>query len=336
MTISPWVAAFSVATAALLSWSLTLLITRFAKPLKLIADPLGPDQSAHVFPTPTSGGLSIVLTSCLLLAIHIFRSDLTLEQAGLMAVPMTVALLGLLDDRWQLPADWRLLMHFICGVWLLFLLHPVAPDDLTGWIGLLLHLLAFVWMVNLMNFMDGSDGLAASQAVFVLLGLMLLNPGLTWLALPALGACLGFLLLNLPPARIFMGDVGSGFLGALIGLMMIMSILSGELTLASGLILLAVFATDATWTLLLRAARGRKLMKGHREHAYQKAADTAGASRLLTGSQLLNYCWLLPLALAAQRQSEAGIWVTIIAYLPIFILCVCLKGGLSRQTTTVP
>lgn len=322
--------------AAALSFAGCLVMIRLAGRLHLLAQPLGPQKSAHQVPTAVGGGLAVFAVCYLLLAVH-FALGMTFEQPLLLLAPAVVAATGLLDDQWQLPAGQRLLVHFVCGIWLLGLLHPLSGADFWGWVSLAVQLLAFVWMVNLMNFMDGSDGLAAGQAVFVLTGLVLLDEKTTWLALPAIGALAGFLLLNLPPARIFLGDTGSGFLGAFIAMLLLSSIAGGRLSPGAGLVLIAPFAMDATWTLIRRALRGKNLTLGHREHAYQKVADSFGAARLLAGTQLINWLWLLPLAFAAEfaagRLAGADIWVAVAAYLPLLALCLGFRGGQAVESS---
>ncbi|MCH0726198.1 glycosyl transferase, partial [Pseudomonas aeruginosa] len=143
-----------------------------------------------------------------------------------------VALLGFLDDHGHVAARWRLLGHFMAALVSLFLLAGVPPFKLLGyqwdlgWVGVVLFAFYLVWLLNLYNFMDGIDGLACLEAIFVCLGgaLVYWMNGKTALSLIPLllaFAVLGFLFWNFPPAKIFMGDAGSGFLGLTLGVLSI-------------------------------------------------------------------------------------------------------------------
>src|SRR5207253_813322 len=140
-----------------------------------------------------------------------------------------------------------------------------------------------LWLLNLFNFMDGIDGIAAGEAVFVSLSVAAaaLASGSgdrsVWLAFIVAGAALGFLRWNWPPARIFMGDVGSGFLGFMLGSLSIIAHQKWRVPVSVPLILLGVFVADATTTLLCRIFRGEKWYASHRSHAYQRLSQRFGA-----------------------------------------------------------
>jgi Fuc2NAc and GlcNAc transferase len=195
-----------------------------------------------------------------------------------------------------------------------------------------------VWLLNLYNFMDGIDGIAGVEAVTVALAACLL----AWLAglgveawwpmlLLAAGVA-GFLVWNWPPARIFMGDAGSGFIGLMLGLLSIQAAqLSFEL-LAGWLVLLAVFVTDATLTLLRRLLRGQPLTEAHRSHAYQYAARRLGGHRSVTLAVAgINLLWLLPIAALMVTGWLATIPGLVLAYAPLVGLAWWLKAGAAEM-----
>lgn len=215
-------------------------------------------------------------------------------------------------------------------------------------------LLACVWWINLFNFMDGIDGIAASQAIFMLLaGVWLRGGGLTGDPLSAISliivaATSGFLLLNWAPARIFMGDAGSLFLGySILGVAAFdiaidcirhhhlwledrhsAAVDGGGMSLWVWLILGAVFITDATVTLIRRAMSGQNVGGAHRSHAYQRLSRRCSShARATLVYCLLNIAWLLPLAWLARQWPESAASAAGIAYTPLILLAWRLGAG---------
>ena len=192
-------------------------------------------RSSHSTPIPRGGGLSIVVTFLLTILMP--------ARYGLVAPDISEALLGgglllagvgLLDDQFSLSVGLRCLFHFAAAGWAVWRLHGMISLHLGwttwewGWFGHLLAVVGLVWMINLYNFMDGIDGLACSEAVCVcVLGSLLLagqgNFNLAQVALMLACACAGFLVWNWPPATVFLGDVGSSFLGFVLGVLIIAS-----------------------------------------------------------------------------------------------------------------
>jgi Fuc2NAc and GlcNAc transferase len=185
-----------------------------------------------------------------------------------------LAVLGWCDDRKPLRTRLRLLVQFtLASVSCVALWALIAPVDASRWwLGLLVP--AMVWFINLYNFMDGSDGMAGSQALVGGIGLAALaaGGGLPGIALPALvmaGASLGFLYWNWSPARIFLGDAGSYFMGGMFALWIAQGLISGRPPWPWAM-LFVPFVTDTTLTLLARMCRGDRWWQAHREHAYQR------------------------------------------------------------------
>lgn len=268
-------------------------------------------RSSHTLPTPTGGGLGIAVGT-LLGGFVVGASDEVLLFALIFAA--IIAVLGLADDRWPLPAKIRLLVQ-ACMVGLLVILTGAAVL-LIGNLGAIwlvvatvFLILAGVWWINLFNFMDGIDGFAATQALCMLGGSLALtllsttdvlsNP-LFATQLVCAGAILGFLLFNWPPAKIFMGDVGSTFLGFLIFALAILSARADWLSLWQWVILGSVFIADATVTLLHRASAGQNIIQAHKSHAYQHLSRQLKGHQSVTLLLLaINVLIVLPLALAA-------------------------------------
>jgi Fuc2NAc and GlcNAc transferase len=256
-----------------------------------------------------------------------------------------VAITGFLDDHGHIAARWRLLVHFSAAAWGLYCLGGLPPIILPvpgfdvvaldlGGLGQLLAVLYLVWLLNLYNFMDGIDGLASIEAITVSLGAALLyalqtEVSILWITPVLLAITVsGFLVWNFPPAKIFMGDAGSGFLGMVLGLLSIQAAGIDASFLWSWLILLAVFITDATWTLFRRLLRGDKVYEAHCSHGYQYAARSYGSHKKVSlGVAAINLVWLLPLALyVGLNQLNAGLGL-LLAYLPLILLAIVFRAG---------
>jgi Fuc2NAc and GlcNAc transferase len=330
--------------ALLLAGFLTGWLRRYALAASLIDIPNA--RSSHQLPTPRGGGLSIVIVFLLGL-LSLFCLDLVTVSAlwAFLGAGSIVAITGFLDDHGHIAARWRLLVHFSAASWGLYclgglpvLILPVPGFELValdlGWLGQLLAVLYLVWVLNLYNFMDGIDGLASIEAITVSLGAALLyvlqtEVSALWIApvLLAVTVC-GFLVWNFPPAKIFMGDAGSGFLGIVLGLLSIQAAWLDSSFLWSWLILLAVFITDATWTLFRRLLRGDKVYQAHCSHGYQYAARYYQSHKKVSlAVAVINIIWLLPLALAVGlNQLNAGLGL-LLAYLPVMLLAIFFHAG---------
>lgn len=299
-------------------------------------------RSSHVVPTPRGGGVAIVAGFCLATTAWALESDGEhAAQLWLAIVPpaLLVAAVGFVDDHRPLSARLRLLVHFAAATWAVGMLGglPAIPWPggalPVGLAGGVLAVVAAVWCLNLYNFMDGIDGIAASEAVFVAVAAGVLAGSGSPAFLPLLSlaaAAAGFLAFNWPPARIFMGDAGSGFLGlALAGLLLSLHA-SGHLPIGAALILLGAFLADATVTLLVRLRRGERLHEAHRTHAYQRAARRFGGHRPVTVAVLaIDILWLLPLAALATRWPDWSVPLAGLAIVPLAALSLALGAGRS-------
>lgn len=320
------------------SWMLTGVLRRYALAKNLLDIPN--DRSSHIVPTPRGGGVAIVLTflvSLLLLAgIELLElSDLI----GLFGAGVLVALIGFVDDHRHIPARWRLVAHFTAAGWTVAWLGGLPPLPVfgfmldLGWLGYGLAAVYLVWLLNLYNFMDGIDGIAGIEAVTVCLGgaaLYTLSPAgdSEWL-LPILllAAVIGFLFWNFPIAKIFMGDVGSGFIGIMIGGLSIQAAWVAPGLFWGWIILLGVFIVDATVTLYRRVRRGEKFYEAHRSHAYQWSSRRWGHSRVTIAVMFINIFWLFPLAYYALVNTLFGALITLIAFVPLVLLALVLGAG---------
>ncbi|MCF5605653.1 MraY family glycosyltransferase [Pseudomonas syringae] len=328
----------SVIAIALLSLILTSLLRKYALARSLIDTPNA--RSSHSVPTPRGGGVSIVVA--FLLALSVLAWAGLLSIAALVAIfgsAGLVALIGFMDDHGHIAARWRLLGHFVAAGWALAWIGGLGPLTVMGWtfaprlIGQVLAAFYLVWMLNLYNFMDGIDGIASVEAVTVCAGMSLIYvmagfAGLAWSPLLLAAAVAGFLYWNFPPAQIFMGDAGSGFLGLVLGVLSIQASWASSQLFWSWLILLGVFIVDATVTLFRRLLRGEKVYEAHRSHAYQFASRRYGRHLPVTlAVGLINLVWLLPVAMWVALKGGDGLTWTAIAYIPLVLLALRFRAG---------
>lgn len=243
------------------------------------------ERSSHKQVVPRGGGLVIVALTLGAWLINIVLDGSAqplwwLAWAGALVVAVT----GWLDDMHHLSSTLRLSIHAIAafmgmvgaGIWESLVFPPLGSVPL-GWLSYPLTVLWIVGLINAYNFMDGIDGIAGLQAVIAGGGWFIL--GLLWeqrltalLGLTLAGASLGFLFHNWHPARIFMGDVASGFLGYLFAVLPLLS--QGDhkqtATLLPGILLVWPFLFDTILTFLRRLKNGENILTAHRSHLYQR------------------------------------------------------------------
>lgn len=257
------------------------------------------DRSLHSIPTPRGGGLGIVAT---MLGFLLIGGALRVVPPRLVAALwggiVATALVGYIDDRRGVHPLARAAVHLAAGAWVvawlggLSVVHVGGRTLTLGWFGSVLATVLIAWCVNLYNFMDGIDGIAGSEAVIVGLvsGILFQATGardLAWLALLTAASSAGFLAWNWPPARIFMGDVGSGSLGLIFGTLAVSAEITSSVPMLIVLLLLGVFIVDATITLLRRMARGERWYQAHCSHAYQRLVQTGWSHRRVTTAVIL-------------------------------------------------
>jgi Fuc2NAc and GlcNAc transferase len=334
--ISDWL--LLLGTAATLSFALTAAVRHYAITRDLLDIPNA--RSSHSLPTPRGGGVAIVFTFLLAAGLGWRQGALSVDLFyGLFSAGGLVALVGFLDDHGHIAARWRLLAHFSAAATALYWLNGMPALDMgVAHVNSLLILnalgmLYLVWVLNLYNFMDGIDGLAALQAITTCLSacaLYGLAGNVELMAAPALLAMAvsGFLVWNFPPAKIFMGDAGSGFLGLVLGVMAIQAASTLSDYFWVWCILMGAFIVDATFTLLRRCLNGSKVYEAHRTHAYQYAARRTGSHLTVTlGVALINIFWLLPVAAAVLFWKLNGIMGVVVSYVPLILLAIHYQAG---------
>ncbi|MEX2130357.1 MAG: glycosyltransferase family 4 protein [Pseudohongiellaceae bacterium] len=328
-----------LALVFLASCSLTWLVRQLATHNKVMDLPVA--RSAHQRPVPVGGGLAFIACFYLFASFSFLQQVFPFQVYMALLGGLAVAALGLLDDIYRLGVRLRLAIQFAVAIWTVLWLGPPAGIQVADWfldipwlIGIL-SVFAMVWLINLYNFMDGIDGLAGSEACFVTLVTYMIainssDQVTTQMSAVICVSVAGFLVFNWPPAKIFMGDAGSGFIGYILGAMALISMQNASITLWTWLLLLAVFVVDATVTLFRRVKSRQKWSMSHNTHAYQHATRKYHSHRTVTLSVLLiNVFWLAPLALYATAYPRLGVYLTLLAVIPLALLAIHLNAGKS-------
>jgi UDP-N-acetylmuramyl pentapeptide phosphotransferase/UDP-N-acetylglucosamine-1-phosphate transferase len=269
-----------------------------------------PDQrSSHRVPTPQGGGIFVVATTVAAVALAAYlqssSAGVTLSLAWVLAATVALAIVGAVDDVRALEAVPRLVLQTVAVAIVVATLPAglhIIPA-LPWWIERLGILLAILWFVNLVNFMDGLDWMTVAETVPITaalagFGLMGALPReATSVAFALCGAMIGFAPFNRPVARLFLGDVGSLPIGLLLGWLLVL--LAGSGHLAAALLLPLYYLADSTITLLCRLAKGEQIMQAHRSHFYQRATNGGFSVYSIVGQVFLLNCALVALAVVA-------------------------------------
>lgn len=296
-------------------------------------------RSSHVIPTPRGGGMAIVLAFtlavCALGATKLIAANLAFALLG---GGIAIAAVGYIDDLYKVAARWRFGAHLLIAGWAVYWLNGLPLVDLGTYqfalhnMGIVLAVTGIIWAINLYNFMDGIDGLAGSEGLFVAVasGLVLWfshQPNMAFLLWLLAASIAGFTWLNWPPAKIFLGDAGSGFLGYVFGVLAVYTANTHSLPIVFWLIILAIFICDATFTLLYRMLQGKQWYAAHREHAYQHLICWGASHKQVTlGILLVNFLLILPIALYAQYSPWSAFWLMLSLLGLLLITWVSIKS----------
>jgi Fuc2NAc and GlcNAc transferase len=313
--------AIVVALATAVAWVCVWLVRRQALRIGLIDEPN--QRSSHRKPTPNGGGIGIVLGAGSGLAVaSLLGGTLPGGAWTVFAAATAVAVVGLVDDFVRLPPVIRFLTQASAAAVVVRILGPFealplpAPLNLDLPAAVLGWGLALLWitaLTNFFNFMDGMDGLAGGQAAASCLGVLVAgwSSDASVLVACAGAASLGFLIHNWSPARVFMGDVGSVFLGFLIASLPFLAPMErrGDAVVAIA-VGLALFLLDPLETLLRRAVAGKRLIGAHREHAYQQFLNPGDAAGTVAGALVVAGLGLGLLGAMAFRRPNLG-WIAL-------------------------
>jgi Fuc2NAc and GlcNAc transferase len=314
--------------------ALTPALAKWARQRNLLDVPN--QRSSHVVATPRIGGAAIVIGVLAgIVALFVLSDGL---QPGILIVLVAataISAVGLIDDFVQLSALTRLVAQILAaGLVVVAAAGPAPLHEFSNdsWLGAVASVIWIVAMTNAYNFMDGIDGIAGAAAVvagvgWLMVGSLVGSADMSTVAILVVAAAAAFLLYNWHPAKVFMGDAGSGFLGFLLAALPFISSTADPSAAWAGVLLLWPFVFDTGFTLIRRASRGENVLMAHRSHLYQRLVQTGrshrhvsllyaglsllgviGAISLLSGRRdlLLGACLLIVIAAAL-------LWRTVVA-----------------------
>lgn len=302
-------------------------------------------RSSHETTTPHGGGISIVLSfiTSVLVGYHFdfFSFDIVVSICVCGGI---VALVGFYDDHTALSVKIRIFAQFVSATIAIYLLGGLPEINYGifslefGYLGYMIGILFIVWMTNLYNFMDGIDGFASIEAMTttgcmaIVLMVSTKYESIWHLNNLLVASVLGFFFWNFPKAKIFLGDVGSYFLGFVSAVIMIKSWNLTIDIIFSWVIMLAIFITDSSYTLISRIFRREKFYLPHRSHAYQIASRKLNShvkvSMILV---LINLFWLFPLAYFVATRGLHPLMGLAFSYLPLITIAWGLGAGKSES-----
>ncbi|EED38767.1 glycosyl transferase, family 4 [Stenotrophomonas sp. SKA14] len=324
----PWFVMGALLGLALLSAALTWAARGYAVRQQLMDQP--GERRSHSVATPRGGGIAIVISLLVTAGVAMFvwpdaAPSLLVASLGL----VLVAGIGWWDDHRPLPALRRLLVHFIAAA----LLAMLVKANGGSWLLSGLVLLFTASLINIWNFMDGINGIAASQTIVVALGLAPLLPWPLSLAALALGlACLGFLPFNFPRARIFMGDVGSGALGYAVAAVLAIASVRTDINWLLLLVPASAFLVDAGFTLLARIISGQRWMEPHTQHVYQRAVQAGASHAQVTGMYFALGLFSITVTVVCSKLQPRWEAVVAIAWFSaLSVLWLLLRNGLRHR-----
>ena len=315
-------------------------ITRYITIKRSILD-VPNSRSSHQQPTPRGGGIAIVLVFLIFIfylnLIHYIDKSLMFALIG---GGIVIACAGLYDDIYSLNAHSRLFVHFLSALWAIICIGALSTLDCgifkipLSWLGYFITLIGIIWCINFYNFMDGIDGLAGCEGIFIAVasGLALSIKHAVYLETIFFGLAAtiaGFTIWNWPPAKIFLGDVGSGFLGFVFAVLALFTIKQSYLPITFWCVISAIFLFDATFTLLHRIYHKKKWYSAHREHAYQHLIVFGASHKQVTmGIILINSFILLPIALTMLFLPSISFWLFGIIVISSGLLWLWIKSQL--------
>jgi Fuc2NAc and GlcNAc transferase len=287
-------------------------------------------RNLHASPLPVGGGIIFAFVFVFSLFFIWWLNQISDDLFWVLCVGGgSTALFGFLDDLKDIRASSKLVVQFFLSGWLLYWLNggPLLSID---WIPVLVAIpvtaLFLVWMVNAYNFMDGIDGMAVSGAMFIsgaITLVLLLSNGDSEFFLVfvlILASISTFLFFNWPPASIFMGDSGSAFLGYIFGSLILFTVMSGDISIWTWLIVFGYFFADTTVTQIMRLILVKKWYLPHRSHAYQNLARISGSHLKVTGGVVLyNVVWILPLTIWSVMKPEMALFAVVLAIAPSLV-----------------
>ena len=327
------------------SFLMTLILEKFfSKKHYFIDQPAV--NTMHAEPTPSAGGISILISYLIFVfaIVNYTLADYSIFLILLFSLT-PIILIGLLDDYCHVKVYIRLLVQLFSATIIVYYFQIYDNNfnfDIYGEqsaiIIFIFSIILSIWLMNLYNFMDGIDGYASSECIFVSFSASLIaylnSPeSLMYLYLAGIGAAnVGFFIRNWYPAKIFMGDTGSVSIGCIFAFFIFYSASESIISIYTWLILLSVFIADASYTLLVRVVTKKNITKAHLTHAFHMLASRKNSHKYVTKFLIsINLFWVLPLALLSNTYMDYHVIITILVYLPLFIYLIKIGAGLEEK-----
>jgi len=302
-------------------------------------------RSTHKLPVPSAGGISIILVFVLyLFTLVVFYPPNNISHIVLLISVMPVFIIGVIDDLKKIDVYKRLIIQAFSAITIVYYFqisgHSFSVDfkGQSSYMIVLASIVLSMWLMNLYNFMDGIDGYAASQSIFVALSASLIaylnDPSShIYMYLLGIGAVnIGFLIRNWYPAKIFMGDTGSISTGCIFAFFIFYSGSEQVISIYTWLILLSIFVSDATYTLFVRIVTKKNITEPHLTHAFHIITKKKKSQTFVVKSLIIiNMFWILPMALLSMIHTDYHIIIAFLVYLPIFLYLVRIGAGLDSH-----
>ena len=327
------------------SFLMTLILERFFSKKNFFIDQPAVN-TVHAKPIPSAGGISILISYI----IFIFAmTNFVIADYGIFLILLCsltpIIFISLLDDYRNVRVYIRLLVQLFSATVIIYYFQIYNNnfdfqkyDEQSVIIIFIISIILSMWLMNLYNFMDGIDGYASTECIFVSFSASFIaywnNPeNLIYIYIAGIGtASLGFLLRNWHPAKIFMGDTGSVSIGCIFSFFIFYSASESVISIYTWLILLSVFIADASYTLLVRIVTKRDITEAHLRHAFHILAVRENSHKYVNKILIsINLCWILPLALLSNAYMDYHVIITILAYLPLLIFLVKIGAGLEEK-----
>ena len=327
----------------LISTILTHLVIKVAIKKEIFAVPT--KRSSHNTYIPNIGGVAIFISYLFMLLVLNFT--ISIDQSILLilcSAGSIVLLVGLYDDIRDIKVRYRILTHIVVSILAVFFLDKIILFDryflnsLPSLLILFFSVLIIISFINIYNFMDGADGYMSIGAIIVstTVGMFLYNDSISILFFLLSASIMGFLLFNMPKAKVFMGDTGSTFIGFVLAVLMLYSITYSNISIWTWGILISPFFMDAFITILTKMLTGQKWFRPHRHYTFQKIIDffikktndRTKAHRMLSICFILyNVIILLPMAYISVKYVQYNIYICILSIIPIVVLALVFKTG---------
>lgn len=332
---------------AISAWLICLLLSNPSSIFYVLDDPT--DRSLHDVPKPRTGGIAIFISIFITWLIIVITQDVEIFIYYVFMGLCLLSVISLIDDRYSIPQIWRLLVHILAAILLILSGIGLSANDIqienlidNSMVLNVLTILVVVWCINLYNFMDGMDGLAGGMGVIgfgclAWLGWFAGNNLFMFMALIIAAANLGFLLHNFPPAKIFMGDVGSITMGYLVAFFSLWGIKAQIFTWWIPILIFSPFIVDATITLIKRLYNREKVWEAHKSHYYQKLVQIGWGHRKTAIYEYILMATIACSVIAIQvLNSDILTIILTLLWLLIYIVIIFIVSRLATNSGNLP